>query len=100
MATDPISPTSDTKAAGAALLLRSASALMGVVSLGLVTWVIDKAYLRPWERVANDLGFWIPFTVTVVVGGAGLIVVFLRAARRVQAGEDLFARRHRRRPGT
>lgn len=72
--------------------------LLLVTGLGLLAWLIDKALIHPWDRISGALPFWIPFVVTVLVGIAGLTYLFLRAARRVQAGEDLFAQRHRRRP--
>lgn len=76
----------------------------GLVVLGalLVAWIIDKALRHPEIR-ASQLGamapLWMPFAIFVTAGMALIARLFWRAARRVEAGEDLFAKRHRRRPG-
>lgn len=76
---------------------------MGVVTLGLliVAWLVDKAVRYP-EVQASQLGsvapFWVPFAVFVACGAALIAGLFWRAARRVEDGENLFAKRHRRRP--
>ncbi|ARA92529.1 hypothetical protein AWN76_004650 [Rhodothermaceae bacterium RA] len=79
-------------------MLKGAAGLLVLTGLGLLAWLLDKTLLHPWERVADDLVFWVPFVATILIGVAALAYLFTRAARRVEAGEDLFAHRHRRRP--
>ncbi|HET6566919.1 MAG TPA: ABC transporter permease [Rhodothermales bacterium] len=83
-----------------AFLLKGAAAVIGLVGLSIAVWLADKAIHHP-EIHASQLGhmapLWIPMMV-FVAGCTGVIVLlFLRTARRVEAGDDLFARRHRRR---
>lgn len=86
--------------AGPPLLLRTAALLVGLAGLGLLAWFFDRLVLNPWDRLLDELPFWIPFLITVEGGLLALGYVFLRAARRVDAGEDLFDGRYRRqRPG-
>lgn len=72
--------------------------LLLVTGLGLLVWLIDKAVVHPWARIADDLTFWVPFVASILIGVGALAYLFVRAAHRVEAGEDLFAERHRRRP--
>ncbi|PSQ82067.1 MAG: ABC transporter permease [Bacteroidetes bacterium QS_8_68_15] len=72
------------------------------MGLFVVVWLVDKAVRYP-EVQASQLGsvapFWVPFAVFVACGAALVAGLFWRAARRVENGENLFAERHRRRPG-
>jgi hypothetical protein len=84
-----------------AALLRGAAVVFGVLGLGLTIWLIDKALRFPQVR-ASMLDYTAPLwepAIGFVVAGTGLsIYVFVRAARRVDRGENLFAKRHRRHP--
>lgn len=86
------------KAVPPALLLRGAAVLLLVTGLALVVWLVDTALVHPWERVVGDLGFWLPFSATILVGVTALAVLFVRAARRLDRGDDLFGDRYHRRP--
>ncbi len=84
-----------------AFLLRAAAALLGVTGLGFIAWLVAKAFEHPGVRATQfgaDAPWWLPFIVFIAAAVGLIIYVFLRAARRVEQGEDLFARRHRRRP--
>ena len=95
------SPAPESDSQTHARLLKGAA--VGVVTLGLliVAWLVDKAVRYP-EVQASQLGsvapFWVPFAVFVACGAALIAGLFWRAARRVEDGENLFAKRHRRRP--
>lgn len=77
---------------------------MLAVMLGLfiVAWLVDKAVRYPQIK-ASQFGavapLWVPFAVFVALCVALIAGLFWRAAGRVEAGEDLFGQRHRRRPG-
>jgi len=94
------SPAPESDSRTHARLLKGAA--VGVVTLGLliVAWLVDKAVRYP-EVQASQLGsvapFWVPFAVFVACGAALIAGLFWRAARRVEDGENLFAKRHRRR---
>ena len=66
--------------------------------MALVVWLVDTALVHPWERVAADLGFWLPFSATILIGVGALAVLFVRTARRLDRGDDLFGDRYHRRP--
>ena len=86
-------------------LLKSAAALALVLGLGLIVWLTDKAIRYPeiqarqFGRFGEAAPLWLPLIGFVGFFLISVVVIFWRAARRVEAGEDLFARRHRRRPG-
>lgn len=73
-----------------------------LVGLGLIVWLADKAIRYPGIR-ASQLGYsaplWVPSILFVALFTGASVFIFERAARRVQSGEDLFSKRHRRRPG-
>lgn len=80
-------------------LLRAAAALVVVVALGMTAWLVDKAVLNPdvkakrpswFETGVFDVPFWLPLIVTVVGGAACVVYVYVRAARRLREGEDIF----------
>ncbi len=84
-----------------AFLLRAAALLLGLAGGGFMIWLIDKALRHPAVQAAQGSAaapWWAPFTLFTAAAVGLMIYLFLRAARRVEAGEDLFARRHRRRP--
>lgn len=84
----------------AARVLRGGALLFGLIGLSVAIWLADKALRHP-EIQASQFGFtaplWIPALVFVVLATGAGIFVLMRAARRVEQGEDLFAQRHRRR---
>jgi hypothetical protein len=85
----------------AAKVLYAGAAAFGVLGVSVAVWLLDKAIRFPQiraEQGGHTAPLWIPFAVFVLVGtGLGAYVLVV-GARRVQAGEDLFAQRHRRRP--
>ena len=90
---DPFSP---------ATLLRGAATGIIVAGLGVAAWLADKALRHPEIRARQfgyDAPLWIPFALFVLVCVGLVAGLFVRAARRVEAGEDLFEKRHRRRRG-
>jgi len=98
---------SDDSPPRAAQLLKGAALLFLVLGTGFLVW-LGRQWARHPEMRASQFGFEAPlwpalgaFVLLAVVAVGGL---FWRAARRVEAGEDLFAQRHRRRrpdePGT
>ena len=83
-------------------LLKGAAAVIVVAGLGVAAWLVDKALRHPEIRARQfgyDAPLWIPFALFVLVCVGLVAYLFVRAARRVEAGEDLFAQRHRRRRG-
>jgi hypothetical protein len=93
-----VSPFSSSKPA--ARLLKGAAVLFAVLGASFVVWVGDQWIDFPEAR-ATQFGFEAPlwpalggFVLLAIVAVAAL---FWTAARRVERGEDLFARRHRRR---
>lgn len=87
-------------------LLRLAAALAVVFGLGLTVWLIDKAVLNPDVRAKRpswftdglfDMPFWLPLVATVVGGSAAVAYVYVRAARRLKSGEDLYGNSYRER---
>jgi hypothetical protein len=87
-------------------LLRAAAALILVFGVGLTAWLVDKAVQNPEVRAKRprwfdtgvfDAAYWLPMILTVTVGVACMIYVFLKAARRLRAGEDLQANGFRER---
>lgn len=84
-------------------LLTGALLLVGSLLLAMATWTVVKALQHPdvrtrrprWldQAVGFDVSFWIPLLLTVVVGGGLVAYVLVRALRRLQAGEDLYATR-------
>ncbi len=87
-------------------LLRAAAALVVLFGLGMTVWLVDKAVLNPDVRAKRpswfdggvfDIPFWLPLVATIVGGSAAVVYVYLRAARRLKAGEDLYANSYRER---
>ena len=87
----------------AAKVLYAGAAAFGVLGVSVAVWLFDKALRFPQiraEQAGNTAPLWIPFALFVLVGTGLGAYVLVAGARRVRAGEDLFAQRHRRRPGT
>lgn len=84
-----------------ATLLRGGAAAFFLIGAAITVWLVDKALRHP-EIQASQFGhtapLWIPAALFVVASTAAGVFVLLRAARRVDAGDDLFSQRHRRRP--
>lgn len=86
-------------------ILRSAVVVFGVLGTGMLVWLIDKAIhfpeiqARQFRRFGETVPLWTPLILFVLLSISGIIYLLWRAARRVEAGEDLYAQRHRRRPG-
>lgn len=99
---DPDASSGPSSRPAPAQLLKGAAVLAVVLGGLIVTWLVDKAVRYP-EVKAAQLGsvapLWVPFALFVSVCVALIAGLFWRAAGRVEAGEDLFAQRHRRRPG-
>ncbi len=93
----------DNKAAGPAFLLKGAAVLFGVLGLGMAAWLAFQGTRHPEIRARQfdfEAPLWTPMIVFVLACMALAALLFWRAARRVEAGEDLFSRRHRRSPRT
>lgn len=84
-----------------AALLRGGAAAFALLGAAIIVWLLDKALRYP-EMQASQFGYsaplWIPAILFIAGGTAAGALLFLRAARRVDRGNDLFAKRHRRRP--
>lgn len=91
-----------TSSIGRKLLLWSLGSVASITAL-IAGWTILKAFQNPdvrsrrpgWldDTAGFDVAFWSPLLVTVVIGGALVFFVLLRALRRIQDGEDLYAQR-------
>lgn len=89
--------------AAPARLLRGAAVLTTLLGLGIAAWLADKAVRFPEVRAAQfdaSAPLWLPFLLFVLACTGLMAYVFVRAARRIESGEDLFALRHRRRPSS
>jgi type VI protein secretion system component VasK len=85
-----------------ARLLKGGAITFAVLGTAFVVWVLDKWRQMPEAR-ASQFGFeaplWPALALFVIVSTGAAVGMLWRASRRVEAGEDLFAQRHRRRPG-
>lgn len=85
----------------ASYLLYGASVTTVFAALIFLGWMINRARTYPGIQ-ASQFGFeaplWIPFGIFIGGCAAVMAYLFVRAARRVEAGEDLFEKRHRKRP--
>jgi len=82
-----------------ALLLKGAATVFALIGLGIVVWLADNAVRHPEIRASqlgNEAPLWLPMIVFVVACTGAAVLLFLRAAQRVAAGEDLFGNRHRK----
>jgi hypothetical protein len=91
---DPNSPNDS-----AAQILKSAAILFSALGAAFLVWLSAQWQKYP-EMRASQFGFeaplWPALGGFVLLGVVGVVALFWTAARRVEAGEDLFARRHRR----
>lgn len=83
-------------------LLKGAAFIFAALGLGMAGWGIDKWLEVPGAR-ASQFGFqaplWPAFTTFVLLATTVIVWLLWTAAGRVEEGEDLFAQRHRQRPG-
>jgi hypothetical protein len=100
-ASEPPSPVRPNPNLRTVLLLKGGAAVFGLLGLMITSWLLDKALRYPEIKASqfgNQAPLWIPAILFVVVSTVAGIYVLFRAARRVEAGEDLFGQRHRRHP--
>lgn len=84
-------------------MIRAAIALIAGFAICAGAWIAAQAARNPDVQArrprwlegseAFDVAYWTPLLLTVVVGAALVVLVLVRAARRISAGEDLYARR-------
>lgn len=81
-------------------LLKGAALTLILLGGTMTVWGLDKWVRYPDVR-ASQFGFeaplWPAFVGCALLGTAVGVFVLWTAARRVEAGEDLFSKRHRRR---
>ncbi|MFB6248773.1 MAG: ABC transporter permease [Salinibacter sp.] len=84
----------------AARLLKGAAVLFAGLGVAFLAW-LGRQWIQYPEMRASQFGFeaplWPALGGFVLVAMLAIVGLFWRAARRVEAGEDLFAQRHRRR---
>jgi len=84
----------------AARILKAGAAVFAVIGTGIAGWMADK-WIRYPSMEASQFDFsaplWPAATLFVVAATAAGVALLWQAARRSEAGEDLFAQRHRRR---
>jgi hypothetical protein len=98
-------PTGPEATRSALRLLNVAIATAVVFAIAGSVWLVDKAVLNPevrarkprWFEGVFDMPFWLPLILTFAIGCAAVIFVYVRAARRLRAGDDLFAESFRAR---
>lgn len=86
-------------------LLRIAIAVVVVFAVGMTAWLVDKAVGNPevrarqpgWFEGVFNMPYWLPLILTVAIGAAAVIAVYVAAARRLGSGEDLHANSFRAR---
>jgi hypothetical protein len=92
-------PDSSSPNESAAQLLKSAAVLFFVLGTTFLVWLGTRWQAYP-ELRASQFGFeaplWPALGAFVLLGMLAIVSLFWTAARRVEAGEDLFERRHRR----
>lgn len=84
-----------------ATLLRTGAAVFVLIGGAITVWLVDKAIQHP-EIQASQFDYsaplWVPAILFIVACTAAGTYLLVRAAQRVDRGEDLFAQRHRKRP--
>jgi len=99
------SPRRSSRIENPIVLLRAAIGLVVVFAVAGSVWLVDKAVLNPdvrakqpgWFEGFFDMPFWLPLILTFAIGCAAVIAVYIKAARRIRAGEDLQAQGFRAR---
>lgn len=82
-------------------LLRTGAAVFVLIGSAITVWLADKALRYPEiqaRQFDNTAPLWTPTILFVVACTAAGAYVLIRAARRVDEGDDLFGQRHRRHP--
>ncbi len=85
-----------------ARLLKGGAITFAVLGTAFIVWVLDKWRQVPEARASQfglEAPLWPALAAFVLLSTVAAVGILWRAARRVEAGEDLFAQRHRRRPG-
>ena len=84
----------------AARLLKGAALLFSALGVSFLVWVGAQWVEFPEAR-ASQFGFqaplWPALGLFVIIAMAAVVTLFWSAARRVERGEPLYRRRHRRR---
>lgn len=92
--------TDDSSTFSPARFLKGAALTFVLLGGGMAAWGLDK-WIRYPEARASQFGFqaplWPAFVGFTILGTAVAVGLLWTTARRVEAGEDLFAQRHRRR---
>jgi hypothetical protein len=82
--------------------LKAGAVSFGVIGAVITGWLVVQWIQHPEARATQfdaSAPLWPSAAVFVVLATAAGVALLWTAARRVEAGEDLFAQRHRRRPG-
>ena len=92
-------PDSTSSNESAVQLLKSAAILFSVLGSAFLVWLGAQWQKYP-EMRASQFGFeaplWPALGAFVLLGVVAVVSLFWTAARRVEQGENLFDRRHRR----
>lgn len=89
----------DSSVRNAVSLLKGGALLFCLIGFGIIAWCVKQWVEHP-EMQASQLGntapYWPALIVFVLVSVAAGVGLLWRAAQRLEAGEDLFAQRHRK----
>ncbi len=92
----------DSRLSAQLTFLRGAIGVSAALAVGLIGWITWQAIRHPDIQAAlagNVAPLWIPLIIFVAVCMGFLLAMLMKAYSRVANGEDLFAKRHRRRRG-
>lgn len=82
-------------------LLKGAAVLFAGLGLSFIAWIGDKWMNFPEAR-ATQFGFeaplWPALGGFVLLATVAVVALFWTAAGRLESGEDLFGKRHRKQP--
>jgi hypothetical protein len=101
-ADSPDAPDPSSGGATPARVLKAGAASFGVIGAIITGWLVVQWIEHPEARATQfdaSAPLWPSAAVFVVLATAAGVALLWTAARRVEAGEDLFDQRHRRRPG-
>lgn len=102
----PITPMSESPATPRIMRLFRIAIGTAIAFLIIGTfWMIDTAVRNPdvrarkprWFEGFFDMPFWLPLTLTFTIGLLAVISIYVRAARRLKNGEDIFNQSYRKR---
>ena len=91
----------DGSAHTAARLLKGAAVLFAALGLSFLAWIGDKWIEFPEARATqfgSEAPLWPALGGFVLLAIGAIVALFWTAARRVNHGEDLFGKRHRKQP--